>query len=713
MVNFLKFAKEYAAKHGITYKEAVKSDKVKCAFHNEGKEKYCEETPTTQVNVYCNGGPTPEIEEEGPMGKKDLLPKKKVNFGDMPDQPPGGPMPPPRRKAMPPRQIKKEDPNNIVMDLTNGFPDVPPVAPRKTEPAMPLQKFKTEDPPLIKPGTVPGKDDDVISVKPDPVKKDIIDLTRSDDWNNIANHINDVDDISTLTVIENDLNKTSEELDKILDDVFPKGQDPPHPDPGLGSEDPDVPGLDPEDPDVPGLDPEEDEDEPTEEEVMKVVYEIIMEISKAIYASFKFGYDVQNWLWDKYDELEKYGMRYPAAATAIVWFFKEYVVKTTVWTFLMGMVKDYSEYVIKLWSKFVTTKFSSTVEDATGFKPTEPMKQAFEDNLRYFMSGAKNVTFNYVAVRNVAKAAGIPEPVIQGAEAAVSHQLITWTYNAPTYMYWFYQSGYLSPVAQGAVVVYAVTHEDETADAIKDMFWDISKIPAMIAAPVTEFIWKPVLNRANQTAPQIEEDVNQHPHVGADGFLRRQWEELGDTVRGIPGDLAKAIPVYEKPTKHYNTILDYIQDKPADPSKKKPITKVTEEKKKDKGGFNLKAGMKGKRDVKNFVDFIDKGKVNPWLTDEERAMAAIEKMQDPMNKFRQVGDYSFDPNQPVTTLFQNPNINPAFGATINGQPVMLPGDMNLLQGPQIGFGNGIGGRGLKRRKNIDELPQVVNFQLIL
>ena len=61
---------------------------------------------------------------------------------------------------------------------------------------------------------------------------------------------------------------------------------------------------------------------------------------------------------------------------------------------------------------------------------------------------------------------------------------------------------------------------------------------------------------------------------------------------------------------------------------KKPITKVTKEKKEDKGGFNLKAGMKGERDVKNFVDFIDKGKVKPWETKEERAMAAIEEMQE-------------------------------------------------------------------------------------
>ncbi len=755
MVNFLKFAKEYAAKHGMSYKEAVKSDKVKCAFHKEGKEKYCEETPTTQVNVYCNGGPTPEIEEEGPMGKKDLLPKKKVNFGDMPDQPPGGPMPP-RRKAMPPRQIKKEDPNNIVMDLTNGFSDVPPVAPRKAEPAMPHQKFKTEDPPLIKPGTVPGKDDDVISVKKKPVKQEIIDLTKSnkfpifnDDWIDITNSIQSIDDLPTLRKIEDEV-RVSDHEDPNRP-VSPDGPSPDGPDPNLNPTDPNKPSPtdpnkpSPTDPNKPSPDPEEDkkEDPETLKMLGQVSYTIIAGLGTVIYYAMKFGYNAEKKILEWIELYNTYKERYPSFFNIFTDILKIKLYDTGIMDLIYGKYEEYATWLTEQFSIWFAKEGVKKFTDATGINLTNKTKINVEKFANDTAQNVRKVGEVYIRLENGLERAGVNKGVTrEGAKDLIKYFLKTST----GYIAWLYQQGYLSyivtpEVAVGAGAFLAIQYPEE----VGGFFGQFQLLPGGPFGYPGEN--KILLNafglpEGKWTEPGEYRDPNiTMPRIAApDGTIDEQrewWKEKGKEAvdyvmdRGIPGNLATAMDVDQ----FFVPPPDVTPDQLAEIAKRNAVEKAEAEayleyipKKMYRNLFpdqteiiedartrasdgkkkKPKAKIDTKRKVSNRIEVV-----NPWQTKEERAMAAIEEMQDPLYQYRQIGNYDFDPNKPVGTLFQNPNINPAYGATINGQPVMLPGDMNLLQGPQIGFGNGIGGRGLKRRKNIDELPQVVNFQLIL
>ena len=151
MLTYFQFVKAYVSKHSnITYKDAVKSNKVKCAYAQYMKEQYCggdkkepkkkkKEEGGTTVNVYCcppggeAGAPVTSTEQPAPgvtVKRRGRPPKGGPKGGPPPPPgpPPGPPGGLPYRGPPGPRQMPPGEPP--VIPQPSGVRDLPMRLPR-------------------------------------------------------------------------------------------------------------------------------------------------------------------------------------------------------------------------------------------------------------------------------------------------------------------------------------------------------------------------------------------------------------------------------------------------------------------------------------------------------------------------------------------------------------------------------------------------------
>lgn len=122
-MRFLTFVKEYVQEHPhLTFKEAIKSDEVKCLFHKAGKATYCkdDENKGVVVNVNCSG----KEEEEQPKkstpsyytAPRPPLPPRAYDKPGYDEAPPEQPRMPPMQRRIPVGQRQEQEERNKKRD---------------------------------------------------------------------------------------------------------------------------------------------------------------------------------------------------------------------------------------------------------------------------------------------------------------------------------------------------------------------------------------------------------------------------------------------------------------------------------------------------------------------------------------------------------------------------------------------------------------------
>ncbi len=191
MLTYFQFVKAYVSKHSnITYKDAVKSNKVKCAYAQYMKEQYCggdkkepkkkkKEEGGTTVNVYCcpPGGeanaPVTSTEQPAPgvtVKKRGRPPKGGPPRGGPPPPPGPPPGPPGGLPSKPgPRQMPPDQPP--VIPQPSGVRDLPMRLPRYYDEEE-VRKIRAEPrrEPVPVPVPAPAPVVNIRNIIPEPVR---------------------------------------------------------------------------------------------------------------------------------------------------------------------------------------------------------------------------------------------------------------------------------------------------------------------------------------------------------------------------------------------------------------------------------------------------------------------------------------------------------------------------------------------------------------
>ncbi len=191
MLTYFQFVKAYVSKHSnITYKDAVKSNKVKCAYAQYMKEQYCggdkkepkkkkKEEGGTTVNVYCcpPGGeadaPVTSTEQPAPgvtVKKRGRPPRGGPPRGGPPPPPGPPPGPPGGLPSKPgPRQMPPDQPP--VIPQPSGVRDLPMRLPRYYDEEE-VRKIRAEPrrEPVPVPVPAPAPVVNIRNIIPDPVR---------------------------------------------------------------------------------------------------------------------------------------------------------------------------------------------------------------------------------------------------------------------------------------------------------------------------------------------------------------------------------------------------------------------------------------------------------------------------------------------------------------------------------------------------------------